>query len=335
MLPLTARSIPGVSVSRVRFWFSLGWVLASASAAWAQPSGPGAAALAEGLFQDAKRLMAEGNFQEACPKLAESHRLDPAGGTALLLGSCHESMRRWASAWAAYKEAVGFAIKDHRGDREQRAKERLREVEARLGWLRLRVPGALQGAEGLQVRVGTLEIPRAAWTSPLPLDPGEYRVSAGLPGGCSWSAMARVDEGGGSVALALPERLECEATSGPAAPSAAPPRASPSLAAYGLLGAGVLGLGAGAVLGLRALSKDREADRRCPEVSCADADVVRLSSEARRTARASNVSFVLGATALSAGLLLVLLQRGERAVALRVAPSLGASGGLVFATGAF
>jgi hypothetical protein len=334
MPPLTVRSIPDASVSRVRFWFFLGWVLASASTARAQASGPGAAALAEGLFQDAKRLMAEGNFQEACPKLAESHRLDPAGGTALLLGSCHESMKRWASAWAAYKEAEGFAIKDHRSDREQRAKERLREVEVRLGWLRLRVPAALQGAEGLRVRVGTLEIPRAAWTSPLPLDPGEYRVSAGLPGGCSWSAEARVDEGGGNVALALPERLDCEATPGAAGPSAAP-RSSPSLAAYGLLGAGVLGLGAGAVLGLRALSKDREADRRCPEVSCADADVVRLSSEARRTARASNVSFVLGATALSAGLLLVLLQRHERAVAVRVAPSLGASGGLVFATGAF
>jgi serine/threonine-protein kinase len=286
--------------------------------------------LAEGLFQDAKRLMAEGNFQEACPKLAESHRLDPAGGTALLLGSCHEGMKRWASAWAAYKEAVGFAIKDHRSDREERAKERLREVEARLGWLHLRVPGALQGASGLRVRVGALEIPEAAWTSPLPLDPGEHRVAADRPG-CSWSGTVRIEESGGSVALALPEHLDCKATSGSAAPSGP----SPSPAAYGLLGAGALGLGAGAVLGLRALSKDQEADRRCPGVSCDDVDAVRLSSEARRTARASNVSFALGATALFSGVLLVLFQRRERVVALRVAPSIGASGGLLSATGAF
>lgn len=331
---MIVRPTPDARGCRVFGLFQV-WLLASGGPAWAQTPGPGAAALAEGLFQDGKRLMAEGNFQEACPKLVESHRLDPAGGTALLLGSCHEGMKRWASAWAAYKEAVGFAIKDHRSDREERAKERLREVEARLGWLHLRVPAALQGAEGLRVSVGALGIPRAAWTSPLPLDPGEYRVVASLPGGCSWSAMARVDEGGGSVALALPERLECEASPGPAVPSAAAPGFSPSPAAYGLFGAGALGLGAGAVLGLRALSKDREADRLCPEVSCGEPDGVRISSEARRAARASSVSFVLGATALSAGLLVVLLQRREPTVALRVAPSLGAAGGLVFATGAF
>src|SRR5262245_52435554 len=70
------------------------------------------AALAEELFRAAKALMTEGRNVEACPKLAESYRLDPAGGTLLTLALCHETTGRTASAWADFTNAIALAKRD-------------------------------------------------------------------------------------------------------------------------------------------------------------------------------------------------------------------------------
>jgi serine/threonine-protein kinase len=43
-------------------------------------------AAAEALFDHGVRLMKQNNFAEACPKLEESDRIDPAVGTLLYLG---------------------------------------------------------------------------------------------------------------------------------------------------------------------------------------------------------------------------------------------------------
>ncbi len=47
-------------------------------------------ALAEMLYRQGRALVAEGKAAEACPKFAESYRLDATTGTLLNLASCHE-----------------------------------------------------------------------------------------------------------------------------------------------------------------------------------------------------------------------------------------------------
>ena len=67
--------------------------------------------------------MGEGKFDEACPKLAESQRLDPGGGTILNLAVCHQGQGRFASAWSEFREAIDLARTDGRRNREQLALE--------------------------------------------------------------------------------------------------------------------------------------------------------------------------------------------------------------------
>ena len=54
--------------------------------------------MAEALFQQGKQLLERGDAHAACPKLAESLRLDRATGTLLALAMCHEVEGRLASA---------------------------------------------------------------------------------------------------------------------------------------------------------------------------------------------------------------------------------------------
>src|SRR4051794_35386626 len=77
---------------------------------------------AQALFDDARRLMAAGQTAEACPKFAESQRLDPGIGTAFNLADCYEKSGHVASAWALFLEVVSQARASGESDREAAAK---------------------------------------------------------------------------------------------------------------------------------------------------------------------------------------------------------------------
>src|SRR5262249_4886181 len=93
---------------------------------------PGNAAAAGGPFDEAKRLMASGNYAEACPKFLESSRLDPGVGVLLYLGDCYEKAGQTASAWAAFREATSAAHAAGQPAREQTARDRAAALEGKL-----------------------------------------------------------------------------------------------------------------------------------------------------------------------------------------------------------
>ena len=96
--------------------------------------------LAQSLFDQGLKLANEGNFKEACPKFAESQKLDPGGGTLINLAKCREAEGKLASAWAAYNEALSYSIKDGRKEREEQARARITALAPNLATLRIMVP---------------------------------------------------------------------------------------------------------------------------------------------------------------------------------------------------
>src|SRR5260221_13333276 len=81
-------------------------------------------AAAQGLFDEARTLMSAGRYKEACPKLEESQRLDPAVGTQYQLGSCYEHGGRSASAGGLFLEVAFAAKTSGQAAKEQAAAER-------------------------------------------------------------------------------------------------------------------------------------------------------------------------------------------------------------------
>src|SRR5258708_31530603 len=75
-----------------------------------QPRPQGDPVAAQALFDAAKRLVHEGRFAEACPKLEESQKLDPAIGTHYALADCYEKAGRLATAWVAYLDVASESL---------------------------------------------------------------------------------------------------------------------------------------------------------------------------------------------------------------------------------
>src|SRR5437660_1146046 len=63
----------------------------------------------ERTFRQGRALMLEGRFDEACPLLEESQRLEPHVGTLLNVAACHERQGRVGSAWVEYQKALTAA----------------------------------------------------------------------------------------------------------------------------------------------------------------------------------------------------------------------------------
>jgi hypothetical protein len=288
------------------------------------------AARAQALFEDGKRLMADHKFAEACPKLAESERLDPAGGTQLALGLCHEGEGKTASAWADFNLALTQARRDGRAEREQAAQEHIRALDSRL----TKVAIAVTPQKGIVVTFDGTALGDAEWGLPLPVDPGQHTIGASAPGAKAWSTVVDVRGEGKTVSVSVPT-LEQDSTAPPVAPTpTTPPTPAPVPPAptppptttaqpdspsqtpgavpwrtVGLVtaGVGVVGIGVGSVFGVIALSNKNDAEAAgcvgdvCPSSAASKRD------DARNAGNVSTIFFVAGGVLAAAGVTIWLL----------------------------
>lgn len=309
------------------------------------PPTPAEEAVAQSLFEAGRSLMSEGRTEEACGKFEESNRIAPSAGTTLNLGKCLDAQGKTASAWAAYKRAIGLARATGQARHASAGEAFVAEIEPRLS--RLRVEAA-DAPPGLVVRRGGSALGSAALGVPLAVDPGEHAIEASAPGRKPWSTTVTVAAGAGEVVVEVPplDVAEASAAPPPPPPPATPPppsddRADLRLAGIAVAGGGVLVLGVGVVFGVMTLSDAGAAEddpSLCPARRCTDAGEAAID-DAETKAWVSNVAIGVGAAAMVAGGVLIGLSLvGDDAApqppaATRWSPWASATGGGLIVAG--
>lgn len=250
-------------------------------------------ALAETLFFTARGLMEAGRYPEACAKLTESYRLDPAAGTLLNLAVCNEKIGKIASAWGEFRDSVAEARKANRPDREQLATERLKVIEPELPFLTIKVPAEVRAISGLEITRNGIPLQAAAWDTDLPVDPGQVEVVERAPGYKPKTLYVNVANKQHATLAAEPLEL---------APIVRPPppfwTTKREIGAI-LFGAGLVAAGVGTYFGVQAINDKKSSDGGCPNDSigvqhCTPAGVNAMNS-AITEAWVSDITIGVGA----------------------------------------
>ena len=290
----------------------------------AQPSGD-ARALATELFKQGRALMAAGDFAAACPKLAESQRLDPGGGTLLNLALCHEGEGKTATAWSELHEALGQARRDGRQDRVALASERIEHLEPKLCRLQIDIE---HDVAALVVQRNGTPIGRAAWSVAMPVDPGVHRLQAAAPGYRAWVHNVVVSAEGTTVRVAVPSLTPAPdpqpaADPVPVTPAPAPVALPPSTHApaddlgwstghvlgWVFGGLGIVSLGVGIGAGVVAVQKKSDADAAC--MPRCRADALALFADGQTAADVSTFWFATAAVSVATSVMLLVVYGGD------------------------
>jgi len=279
---------------------------------------------AQQLFDDARALMKDGRYAEACPKLAESQKLDPGGGTILNLGICLRQQGQHVEAWNVLTRALAQARHDGRADREKTAEKHLAALSSVLPRLVLRLSPADSPVDSpepapVTVTIDGVSLSAEQLGNPVPLEPGTHEVRAAAAQRQPWSVQIHIESNAGEQQLIIPA-LQPEvrpepppvivpppATAPPAVPAANPvqgPRASRSAVrpeVYAAFGVGALALGVGTYFGIRSLSLKNESNRHWDGQYCTAPSCVDDWNKAQTSARVSDIGFGVGLLALGVG----------------------------------
>jgi hypothetical protein len=266
-------------------------------------------AVAQQLFQQGRALMNAGDLRAACPKFEGAAQLSPTPGVRLNLADCWAKMGRTASAWAKFEEASAVAQRNGDQAAADAAKKEANALLPALSYLTVIVPPEV-AAEGVDVTRDGEPVPRAAWNTSVPVDPGPHTVVAQAAGHKGWTANVTVAERAAKVTVTVP-LLENDV-----APVVAPlPPSAPTesrggaqrTAGWVVAGAGIVGLGVGAYFGISALSKNSSNDQNVGATGgCLNASCQTTSHDAYVAGNDSTVFLALGGALIATGAVLWL-----------------------------
>ncbi len=293
--------------------------------AWADPTSQDRVA-AETLFRDAKDLASQGKIAEACPKFAESERLDPKVGTQVYLATCHEQEGKTASAWMEFNEAANQASRAHQPDREKLAREHVAALEQKLSRLAITIASA---PAGMEVKLDGEVLGQASLGTSMPMDPGDHTINVTAPNKKTYARTLTLPAG--PTTLAVDIALEDQAPAAVPPPVAPKPAPAPVVVESGsgtrtlgyVVGAvGLVGLGVGSYFGIHAASQKSDADKLCAGMYCSQAGLDQ-QSDASASARISTIAFGVGIVGVVAGVVLILVAHPSAPKSTALAPHVG------------
>ena len=278
------------------------------------------AATAQALFDAGKKAMEAGDLATACPKFAESQRLDPKTGTLTGLALCHEKQGKNASAWAEFLEVSTLAQRANQAERAAFAKQHASDLEPKLSKLTITVDAETAKLAGLAIKRDDQSVRQATWGVALPVDPGSHTIEATANGKQKWTQQVDIGEQADTKSVAVPaleddtsgNKTETPKTDDSSTETTPSNNGGGSKKTIGLVvgGVGAAALVAGTIFGIEALSKSSTAKKDCSPSSCGDASSVSAMSDAKSAALISDIGFGVGVVALGVGAYLFLTSNG-------------------------
>jgi hypothetical protein len=297
----------------------------------ADARGQTSAAAADALFDKAVALMQQNKYDEACPALAESQKLDPRPGTLFTLADCESGGGKIASAVAHYKEYLRIyetlpsQVRKRHDERAKLAKTQVGQLEPQVPTLKLSYPGELPA--GLQVTQDGVDFGLASLNTVLPVDPGEHVIVTKVPGRPDVEQRVKVERRAQIVVdLSKGSAAGPAGTGSPTGTGSAgtgqppvggqpvdqgPPSNTRRNIGLAIFGVGAAGLVLGGVMGGLALGGKGTVDQHCTGLAC-DATGFDALEQARLFGTVSTIGFAAGgALALTGGILFLTAPRAQ------------------------
>ena len=281
---------------------------------------------AETLFREGKKLLKQGKVAAACDKLEASDRLEASVGTELNLADCRARNHQLASAWATFEKATVSAKVAHDSKRQAEAKRRAKELEPRLLYFTVNVPTESR-IDGLEIKRNAIPVDPELWNQGVPIDAGEYELTAEAPGYVMWIKRVTLAGEGQKASVDVPVLEKQAAPAQPAKPHhkqsapadmPLPPEQPPPVeqssswtgTRKGAIAIGILGLaaaGGGLAYGLHGNDLENQSDALCPTTSCNNPTALQLNSDARSAALNSDIGYVTGGALVGTAIIMWII----------------------------
>jgi len=277
-------------------------LLAGSSSAYGQTP----EAKAEELFNQAVELSEQRKYDEACPLLAESQKLDPRASTLYALADCEREGGKPASAVEHFKaylkeyEAMKGEVRKRHDQRANASRGYIKTTEPQLPMLKMSFPGGIPSE--FVLTIDGKNIDRVNLDKDLAVDPGEHLIIVQVPG--------RTDSEQ-RVSLALKEKKSVDLTVGPEAPPPDDGQDKPQgthprrKIGFILLGTGAAGLVFGGITGGLAVGQKNIVEENCSGLNC-NMQGFDAVNHGRTFGNLSTVGFIAGGALAAVGAVLVI-----------------------------